>query len=87
MGVMKIGDRLYVSFKWKGNRIRTVTPASSATEAKRIEKAVKTAFKICSFGHLDPASLEVVFRTYENKGWALPPELARPQPEEEPLRD
>ncbi len=24
-----------------------------------------------------------MIRTYENKGWALPPELARPQPEEE----
>ncbi len=83
MGMMKIGEKHYVSFKWKGNRIRTVTPASNATEAKRIEKAVKTAFKINSFGHLDPASLEVVVRTYENKGWALPSELARPQPEEE----
>lgn len=83
MGIMKIVDKYYVSFKWKGNRIRTVTPASNVTEAKRIEKAVKTAFKISSFGHLDPASSEVVVRTYENKGWALPPELARPQPEEE----
>ena len=83
MGVLKIGDKHYVSFKWKGNRIRTVTPASNATEAKRIEKAVKTAFKISSFGHLDPAALEVVVRTYENKGWALPPDLARSQPKEE----
>jgi integrase len=83
VGIMKIGEKYYVSFKWKGNRFRTVTPASNTTEAKRIEKAVKTAVKISSFGHLDPASLEVVVRTYENKGWALPPELARPQPEEE----
>ena len=83
MGLMKIGEKYYVSFKWKGNRIRTVTPATNSTDAKKIEKSVKTAFKIGSFGHLDPARLEVVIRTHENKGWALPPELARPQPEEE----
>ncbi len=83
MGVMKIGDRHYVSFKWQGHRIRTVTPARNETEAKKIERAVKTAFKIGSFGHLDPDSLEVVMRTYQNKGWVLPPELARPEPEEE----
>jgi integrase len=83
VGLMKIGDKYYVSFKWKGNRIRTVTPATNATEAKKIEKAVKTAFTIGSFGHLDPDCLDVVLRTYENKGWALPPELARPEPTEE----
>lgn len=83
MGIMKIGEKYYVSFKWKGNRIRTVTTATNATDAKRIEKAVKTAFKIGSYGHLDPEALEVVVRTYDNKGWALPPELARPAVEEE----
>jgi integrase len=83
MGLMKIGDRYYVSFKWKGHRIRTVSPATNSTDAKKIEKAVKTAFTIGSFGHLDPDCLDVVLRTYENKGWALPPELARPEPAEE----
>ena len=83
MGVMKIGERYYVSFKWKGNRIRTVTTATNATDAKRTEKAVKTAFKIWRFGHLDPDSLEVVLRTFENKGWALPPELKKAEPQEE----
>ncbi|MFC1833750.1 tyrosine-type recombinase/integrase [Thermodesulfobacteriota bacterium] len=83
MGIMKIGEKFYVSFKWKGNRIRTVTPATNATDAKKIEKAVKTAFKIGSYGHLDSEAQEVVVRTYDNKGWALPPDLARPAVEEE----
>ncbi|MFC1834332.1 tyrosine-type recombinase/integrase [Thermodesulfobacteriota bacterium] len=75
MGLMKIGEKYYVSFKWKGNRIRTVTPATNASDAKRIEKSVKTAFRIGSFVHLEPECLDVVTRTYENKGWTLPPEL------------
>ncbi len=83
MGLMKIGEKYYVSFKWKGNRIRTVTPATNSTDAKKIEKSVKTAFKIGSFVHLTPPELEVVIRTHENNGWALPPELVRQQPEEE----
>lgn len=83
MGLMKIRDKYYVSFKWKGHRIRTVTPATNSTDAKKIEKAVKTAFTIGSFGHLDPDCLDVVLRTYKNKGWALPPELARHEPTEE----
>lgn len=83
MGLMKIGEKYYVSFKWKGNRIRTVTPATNMADAKKIEKSVKTAFKIGSFTHLSPSELEVVLQTYENNGWALPPELVRQQPEEE----
>jgi integrase len=83
MGIMKIGEKFYVSFKWKGNRIRTVTPARNETEAKKIERAVKTAFKIGAFGHLSPTEQEVVVRTYENNGWVMPRELARPEPEEE----
>ncbi len=83
MGLMKIGEKYYVSFKWKGHRIRTVTPATNSTEAKKIEKAVKTAFNIGVFVHLDPDCLDVVIRTYENKGWALPTELARIEPAEE----
>jgi len=80
---MKISNKYYVSFKWKGNRIRTVTPATNVTEAKKIERAVKTAFKIGTFGHLEPECLDVVMRTYENKGWALPPEVDHSQPKEE----
>ncbi len=83
MGIMKIGDKFYVSFKWKGNRVRTVTPARNEADAKKIERAVKTAFKIGTFGHLTPPEQQVVVRTYENNGWVLPPELARPEPEEE----
>jgi integrase len=83
MGVMKISDKYYVSFKWKANRIRTVTSARNEAEAKRVEKAVKTAFKIGSFGHLTPDQLEVVIRTYENKGWSLPFEISRNEPQEE----
>jgi len=52
-------------------------------EAKRIEKAVKTAFKINRFDHLDPMSLEVVMRIFQNKGWKLPAELGALDPQEE----
>ncbi len=45
MGVMKIGDKFYVSFKWKGNRIRTVTPATNATEAKTDREGCKDGFQ------------------------------------------
>jgi integrase len=83
MGIMKIGEKYYVSFKWKGNRIRTVTPATNATDAKRTEKAVKTAFKIGSYGHLDPEAQEVIVRTYQNNGWVLPPELSKHAIEED----
>ena len=57
-----------------------MTSATSQAEAKRIEKAVKNAFKINRFDHLDPAALEVVTKIFENKGWALPPELSFCEP-------
>ena len=60
-----------------------MTPATNASDAKRIEKSVKTAFRVGNFADLEPDCLEVVMRTHENKGWALPPELAPPYPEEE----
>jgi hypothetical protein len=62
---------------------RKVTPARNKTEAKDIERAVKTAFRIGSFGHLSPTGQEVVVRTCENNGWVMPPELARPEAQEE----
>lgn len=60
MAVRKLGSRLYVSVKWKRNRIETVTAAATEAEAKKIEKAVKTAFRIYRFDHLGPKELEVV---------------------------
>lgn len=80
MGVRVKGTKYYVSFRWKQHRMDTVTSATSLAEAKKIEKAVKNAFKICRYDHLDPASLEVVMKVFENKGWALPPELATTEP-------
>ena len=80
MGIMKVGEKYYVSFKWKGNRIRTVTPATNASDAKRIEKSVKTAFRIGNFGHLEPDCLEVVMRTHENKVGPCRPSLLLPIP-------
>lgn len=66
--MMKISEKFYVSFRWKGNRIRTVTPARNETEAKKIGRAMKTAFTIGIVGHLSPTEQEVVVRTYENNG-------------------
>lgn len=83
MGIRVKGTKYYVSFRWKQHRMDTVTSATSMAEAKRIEKAVKNAFKIYRFDHLDPASLEVVIKVFENKGWVLPPELAVTEPARE----
>jgi integrase len=83
VAVRKIGQRYYISLKWKGNRIETASSARNEAEAKKIEKSVKTAFKIYRFDHLDPASMEVVIKTFENKGWKLPPELSTPDPKDE----
>jgi hypothetical protein len=83
MAIRVKGDKYYVSFRWKKHRMDTVTSAISSTEAKRIEKAVKNAFKINRFDHLDPASLEVVVKIFENKGWSMPPDLAISEPEQE----
>ncbi len=83
MAVMRIGERFYVYFKWQGHPIRTVTTARNETAAKRIDKAVRTAFRIYRFDHLNPEELDFVLRTFKNKGWRLPPELQVPVPEEE----
>ena len=83
MGVRKIGGRFYVYFNWKGNRLQTVTSAVNEAEAKKIERAVKTAFNIYRFDHLEPKALEVTMKIFETKGWKLPDELATPEPEKE----
>ena len=83
MAVRVKGDRYYVAFRWKKHRMDTVTSATSMTEAKRIEKAVRTAFRIYRFDHLDPASLEVVVKIFRNKGWKTPQEIADQDPREE----
>ena len=83
MAVRLRGKTYYVCFVWKRNRMDTATLATSEGEAKRIEKAVKTAFDIYRFDHLDPAALEVAVSIFKNKGWKVPPELQTPEPEEE----
>lgn len=83
MAVRLRGKTYYVCFVWKRHRMDTATLATSEGEAKRIEKAVKTAFDIYRFDHLDPAALEVAVSIFKNKGWKVPPELQTPEPEEE----
>ncbi len=83
MAVRQIGGRFYVYFNWKGNRLQTVTTARNEAAAKKLEKAVKTAFNIQRFDHLEPEAKEWVIRTYEGKGWRLPSELATHEPEKE----
>ncbi len=83
MAVRQKGSRFYVYFKWKGIPVETVTSAKTEPEAKRIDKAVRTAFRISRFDHLKPEELEVVVRTFENRGWKLPAEIRTAEPEEE----
>ena len=73
MAVRLRGKTYYICFVWKRNRMDTATLATSEGEAKRIEKAVKTAFDIYRFDHLDPAALEVAVSIFKNKGWKVPP--------------
>ena len=49
----------------------------------RIDRAVRTALRINRFDHLKPDEQECVVRTFQNKGWKLPPDLAVCEPEEE----
>jgi integrase len=83
MSVRMKGSKYYIAFRWKQHRMDTASSATSMAEAKRIEKAVKTAFKINRFDHLDPMSLEVVMRIFQNKGWELPDDLAALEPKKE----
>jgi hypothetical protein len=83
MSVRMRGKCYYVSFRWKKNRMDSATSATTITEAKRIEKAVRIAFNIYRFDHLDSASLEVALKLFKNKDWKLPHGLQTPEPEEE----
>jgi integrase len=83
MAVRTKGSKYYIAFRWKGNRMDTSCPATNKKDAERIEKAVRNAFFIYRFDHLDPASLEVVMRIFGNKGWKLPPELDNAEPQQE----
>ena len=83
MSVRIRGKCYYVSFRWKKNRMDSATSATNLKEAERIDRAVRTAFNIYRFDHLDAASLEVVSRLFKNKDWKLPPGLQNPEPEEE----
>lgn len=81
MAVREVNGRFYVYFTWKKHRIETITQARTMAEAKRIEKDAKSALRVYRFDSLTGAALDFVVKTFENKGWALPPELACPEPE------
>lgn len=83
MGVRMKGSKFYIAFRWKHHRMDTATSATSKAEAQKVEKAVKNAFRINRFDHLEPASLEVVMKIFQNKGWALPADLVSFEPREE----
>lgn len=83
MAVSKRGEKYYIAFRWKKHRMDTVTPATSKAEAERIERDVKTAFKIDRFDHLNPKSLEVALQIFRNKGWKAPFDVSSHEPEEE----
>lgn len=83
MAVRQKGKRFYVYFKWNGALLETATSAQNEAAAKRIDKAVRTALRINRFDHLRPEEQEFVVRTFQNKGWKLPPDLAICEPEEE----
>lgn len=83
MSIRVRGDKYYVAFRWKKHRMEGVTRATSKAEAKKMEKDIHNAFSIYRFDHLEPKALEVVMRLFQNKGWALPPELRDVAPERE----
>ena len=82
MSVRMKGSKFYIAFRWKQHRMDTATSATSKAEAQKVEKAVKNAFRINRFDHLDPVSLEVVMKIFQNKGWKNPAELDAPDPQE-----
>ncbi|MGO9566016.1 MAG: tyrosine-type recombinase/integrase [Desulfomonilaceae bacterium] len=83
MAVRQKGERFYVYFKWHGTLIETATSAQNEAEARKMDKAVRTAFKIGRFDHLKPDEQEWAVRTFQNRGLKLPPDLAIYEPEEE----
>ena len=76
MAIRLKGNKFYIAFRWKNNRMDTVCGATSRKEAVRVERAVRNAFAINRFDHLDPAAREVVMRIFQNKGWQWPEDLA-----------
>jgi len=83
MAVREVKGRFYVYFTWKKHRIETITEARTMAEAKRIEKDARSALRVYRFDSLEGPALDFVIKTFENKGWALPPELANPEPRKE----
>jgi hypothetical protein len=83
VAVRKKGTRFYVYFKWNGTHIDTATSAQNKANARRIDKAVRTALRINRFDHLRPDEQEFVVGTFQNKGWKLPRDLEVCEPEEE----
>jgi len=84
VAIKEVNGRFVIYFEWKKERLETVSEARNLAEAKRIEKDVKSAFRVYRFDSLDEAGKAWVIRTHENKGWPLPEELARPLPGDEP---
>ena len=68
MAVRERRGTYYVTFRWNNHRMDTATPAASMVEARRIEKAIRTAFSIGRFDHLEPNALDVVVRTFREQG-------------------
>ena len=83
MAVRQKGNRFYVYCKRNGVLLETATSAQNEANARRIDRAVRTALRINRFDHLKPYEQEWVVRTYQNQGWKLPSELAICEPEEE----
>ncbi|MGO9118310.1 MAG: tyrosine-type recombinase/integrase [Desulfomonilaceae bacterium] len=83
MAVRQKGKRFYVYFKWNGALLETATSAQNEANARRIDRAVRTALRINRFDHLKPDEQEFIVRTFQNKRWKLPPDLAISEPMEE----
>src|SRR5208283_1969454 len=84
MAIKEVKGRFVIHFEWKKHRLETVSEARNLAEAKRIEKDLKSAFRVYRFDTLEESARAWVIRTHENKGWPLPPELVRPLPGDEP---
>lgn len=83
MSVRQRGKGYQIDFQWKGHRLFGACPVTSRSEAVKIEKSVKTAFKIYRFDHLDPVAQGLAMGIFTSKGWALPPDLQVPDPKHE----
>jgi integrase len=83
MAVRERGKGHQIEFEWKGHRMYGACPVRNKVEARKIEKSLKTAFKIYRFDHLEPVAMAVVIRMFENKGWDLPSDLKHSLPEEQ----